>query len=70
MQTTNEIWKDVIGYEGLYQVSNRGRVKRILFVNNKTSFSKEHIMSIQKNKINRCYVSLSKNGKRKNCYSF
>ena len=22
-----EIWKDVVGYEGLYQVSNKGRVK-------------------------------------------
>ena len=25
----NEIWKDVIGYEGLYLVSNLGRVKSI-----------------------------------------
>ena len=24
-----EIWKDIEGYEGLYQVSNLGRVKRI-----------------------------------------
>lgn len=24
-----EIWKDVEGYEGLYQVSNFGRVKRV-----------------------------------------
>lgn len=24
-----EIWKDVIGYEGLYQVSNYGRVKSL-----------------------------------------
>jgi hypothetical protein len=24
-----EIWKDVIGYEGIYQVSNLGRLKRI-----------------------------------------
>ena len=23
----NEVWKDIIGYEGLYQVSNYGRVK-------------------------------------------
>ncbi|MBR5795391.1 MAG: hypothetical protein IKY26_04555, partial [Erysipelotrichaceae bacterium] len=22
-----EVWKDVVGYEGLYQVSNYGRVK-------------------------------------------
>lgn len=25
----NEIWKDIKGYEGLYQVSNTGRVKRV-----------------------------------------
>lgn len=25
----NEIWKDIIGYEGLYQVSNLGRVKSL-----------------------------------------
>lgn len=25
-----EVWKDVIGYEGLYQVSNLGRVKSLL----------------------------------------
>lgn len=25
----DEIWKDVIGYEGLYQVSNLGRVRSI-----------------------------------------
>lgn len=26
----NEIWKDIIGYEGLYQVSNYGRVKSLI----------------------------------------
>ena len=25
----NEVWRDVVGYEGLYQVSNFGRVKRL-----------------------------------------
>ena len=25
----NEIWKDIKGYEGLYQVSNKGRVKSV-----------------------------------------
>lgn len=25
----NEIWKDVVGYEGIYEVSNYGRVKNI-----------------------------------------
>ncbi len=25
----DEIWKDIIGYEGLYQISNLGRVKSL-----------------------------------------
>jgi hypothetical protein len=29
VHTTREIWKPVVGYEGWYSVSNRGRVKRI-----------------------------------------
>ena len=24
-----EIWKDVVGYEGLYQISNLGRIKSV-----------------------------------------
>lgn len=27
---SEEVWKDVVGYEGVYEVSNRGRIKRIL----------------------------------------
>lgn len=29
METKNEIWKDVKGYEGIYQVSNLGRVRSL-----------------------------------------
>ena len=29
MEYTTEIWKDIKGYEGLYQVSNLGRVKSL-----------------------------------------
>lgn len=25
----NEIWKDVVGYEGLYEVSDQGRIRRV-----------------------------------------
>lgn len=25
----NEVWKDIVGYEGIYQVSNHGRVKAL-----------------------------------------
>ena len=28
-EKSSEVWKDVVGYEGLYQVSNLGRVKSI-----------------------------------------
>ena len=34
----NEIWKDIKGYEGLYQVSSRGRIKSLCF--NHTDYSK------------------------------
>lgn len=43
----NEIWKDVIGYEGLYQVSNLGNVKSLnrLMQKGKNIFtSKEKIL--------------------------
>lgn len=56
-----EIWKDIPDYEGLYQVSNLGRVKRIIFTNNKYNFEKETIL---KGWITRGYryVSLCNNG--------
>ena len=52
-----EYWKPVVGYEGLYMVSNRGRVKSM----NYNHSGKERIM---KQKIQGGYysVNLSKNG--------
>jgi hypothetical protein len=45
----NEEWRDVVGYEGLYQVSNFGRVKRLncnVYKNDKKSRNvKEKILS-------------------------
>ena len=29
MENQEEIWKDVVGYEGLYKVSNKATVKRV-----------------------------------------
>jgi len=29
MENQNEVWKDVLGFEGMYQVSNLGRVKSL-----------------------------------------
>ena len=31
-----EIWKDIKGYEGLYQISNKGRIKSLSFRNRMT----------------------------------
>ena len=58
-----EIWKDVEGYEGLYQVSNLGRVKSL----SKNWCHKKEIILIPR-KINSGYVftTLFKNGKSKN----
>ena len=29
INTDEEIWKDVKGYEGIFKISNKGRLKRI-----------------------------------------
>lgn len=53
----NEIWKPIKGYEGVYEVSNRGNVKTL---------RKNKVMSQQIGKKNGyCYVGLFKNGKTK-----
>lgn len=49
---TREIWKDIEGYEGLYQVSNLGRVKRI--TTNRILKSSKHVSGY-------LMVNLSKN---------
>lgn len=52
----NEVWKDVLGYEGLYQVSNLGRVKSLNY--NKTK--EEKVLQLQEYDYIR--VQLWKNG--------
>lgn len=61
-----EIFKDIPGYEGLYQVSNLGRIKRILFKNNIVTKKQNKILKTRININNREQVMLHKNGKRKN----
>lgn len=56
----HEEWRDVVGYEGLYKVSNFGRVK---------SFQRNKIMIISPTKCGRYpYVTLFKPGHRKNFF--
>lgn len=65
-----EIWKDVVGYEGLYQVSNLGRVKSIDRVikhkNGKILKHKEKIKALTKDRKGYLKVFISKNCKHKN----
>lgn len=37
---SNIEWKPIDGYEGLYEVSNDGRVRRLRFINGSYNFEK------------------------------
>ena len=54
-----EIWKDIEGFEGLYQVSNLGLVKRLVSIKCK----KERILKQSKHLNGYYFVQLCKNGK-------
>ena len=63
----SEIWKDVVGYEGIYEVSNLGRVRTH---ENKTTYTERHgvrtwkqrILKQKVNKDRSCRVCLWKDG--------
>lgn len=59
-----EVWKDVKGYEGLYQISNRGRVKSLERINENNHPIKERIMKPSMS-LGYLYVGLRKQGKQK-----
>lgn len=63
-----EEWRDIKDYEGLYMVSNLGRVKSISFRNNKTSFKREKLLSLCTKDNDYLYITLTKEGKRQNYY--
>lgn len=62
---TMEIWKNIEGYENLYQISSEGRVKSL---GNGSSNSKERILKSYKDKDGYLRVSLWKEGKVKKYY--
>ena len=65
-----EIWKDVVGYEGYYSVSNKGRLKslsRDVFTSNRVIHTQDRIMEQTTNVGGYYYVTLSKNGSCKKC---
>ena len=57
----NEVWKDIPYYEGLYQVSNLGRVKSL-------KFKKTKLLKPGKKPSGYLYVVLTKEKKQKNYY--
>jgi hypothetical protein len=59
MENQTEQWKDIEGYEGLYQVSNEGRVKSLNYRQTK----QEKILKAFKNNNGYLLVGLCKNGK-------
>ena len=69
MESIAEIWKDVQGYEGLYQVSNLGRVKSLgRFVDRLASghcWQKERILKPNKTKYGYLNVRLCKDSRTK-----
>lgn len=69
----NEEWRDVVGFEGLYRVSNKGRVKsleRLVFDSNKWSngyTKKEQLLKDRDNGRGYRVLELYKEGKRSFC---
>lgn len=63
-----ELWKDIEGYEGLYQVSSLGRVKSVKKVDNLNRKVEEKILKPGNNDRGYLQVSLYKNGKVKRYY--
>lgn len=64
-----EIWKPVYGYEGLYEISNKGRVKSLAKEVRRSSgahirMQPERIMKIMKNAKGYEFVDLCKDGNR------
>lgn len=62
MNCVNETWKDIPGYENLYQISSTGRVKSL----NYRRTGEEKVLNPMLDNDGYYYVSLCKNGERKN----
>lgn len=64
-----EVWKDILGYEGLYQVSNQGRVRSLDHIvktkRNKDMLIKGKVKTISIGKGGYCVVSLQHKDSKK-----
>ena len=61
----NEVWKDVVGYEGLYQVSDRGNVYSVERLNSRGYKIGGRIMKPNYRRDGYLTVDLHSNGKRR-----
>ncbi|WP_207758096.1 NUMOD4 domain-containing protein [Clostridium botulinum] len=59
-----EIWKDIVGYEGIYQVSNRGNVRSLNRLDSAGHKLKGRIRKFKQNKDGYFEISLCKDGER------
>ena len=60
-----EIWKDIEGYEGLYQVSNFGNIRSLETIAPSGKFVKQIIRKQSKDKDGYCIIGLNKNKSQK-----
>lgn len=58
-----ELWKDIVGYEGYYQISNFGNVKSLDRVDGIGRTIKGHLLKWKHNNRGYFTISLNKNGK-------
>ncbi len=66
--TENEIWKDVVGFEGLYKVSNKGNVYSVERISLQGRKIGGRILKPSPNSGGYLLVGLCKNGKIKKKY--
>ena len=73
-ECVQEVWRDIVGYERRYQVSNLGRVKRLRYEYVDTYKSGRHrvkperIVTASVAKMGYYMVDLHLNGRRRRCY--
>jgi hypothetical protein len=69
MENNNEIWKDILGFEGLYQISNYGNVKSckrlVNAIYGSQRFVNERLLSLGKDKDGYLMAILCKEGTKK-----
>lgn len=64
-----EEWKDIKGYEGIYQISNKGEVRSLdRIVHGRNDYFQKGVILKQANNGNYNFVSIQVNGKQKKLY--